>query len=118
MIHLFNRIPEKENRRHLRQNSTEAEKLLWDYLRHRKCANLKFKRQYSVRKYVLDFYCSSCRLAVELDGEVHLDKIVKAHDDIRDTYLHKLGIKVLRIRNEEVFDDINAVLKKIRKIAE
>ena len=117
MIRLFNRVTEKANRRRLRKESTEAEKLLWSYLRNKKLNNLKFKRQFSVRKYVIDFYCPSRKLAIELDGDIHLEKQVREHDEIRDNYLRSLRIQILRINNQDVFNDIYKVLDKIQQAA-
>jgi very-short-patch-repair endonuclease len=113
MTLIYNRTSELRLRRKLRKESTEAEILLWKYVRNKKLNNLKFRRQYSVNKYVLDFYCPSARLAVELDGEIHLKEDVKIHDEIRDAYIRSLGIRIIRIKNEEVFNNIKKVLKLI-----
>jgi very-short-patch-repair endonuclease len=69
MIH--NRPALKSRRKELRRNSTPAEKLLWTMLQHSNLEGYKFRRQHSVGAYILDFYCSSKKLAVELDGESH-----------------------------------------------
>src|SRR5690606_13904305 len=76
----YNRNSEKKLRKALRHNSTEAEEKLWQQLRNRKLSGLKFKRQYSVDQFVLDFYCSQLKLAIEVDGKIHLDKEVKDMD--------------------------------------
>ena len=64
----FNKLSEKGKRRNLRQNQTEAEKLVWRFLRKRQLLETKFKRQFSVDHFVIDFYCPELKLAVELDG--------------------------------------------------
>jgi very-short-patch-repair endonuclease len=74
----------------------------------------KFRRQHSVGKYVLDFYCPSSHLAVELDGDGHFDSWKAAYDAERTAFLGRLNIKVLRFENRMVFEDLEPVLKTIR----
>lgn len=71
MTKIFNRNEELEKRRELRNNSTKAESLLWQQLKGKQVAGFKFRRQYSVGKFVLDFYCAERKLAIELDGSSH-----------------------------------------------
>jgi len=71
MTKLYNRKQEKEKRRELRQNETIAETNMWSQLRNRGCLSLKFKRQFSIDKYIIDFYCPEYKIAIELDGNVH-----------------------------------------------
>ena len=71
MTNYNNRLEAKEKRRGLRSSETAAEALLWKRLRDRQVGGLKFRRQYSVGVYIVDFYCVVCRLAVELDGKTH-----------------------------------------------
>ena len=110
----YNKKSEKINRRKLRKNSTEAEILLWEKLRGRKFLGLKFRRQYSIAQFVLDFYCPERRFAIELDGKIHDKKDVKNHDENRDGYINTFGIKIIRIKNEMVLDDIEKVLEFIK----
>jgi len=110
----YNKKSEKTNRKKLRMNSTQAEEILWEYLRDRKILGLKFKRQYSVDHFVADFYCSELKFAIELDGEIHLDKNVKNHDENRNGFLSGFGIRILRIKNEIVINDIERVLELIK----
>ena len=77
----------KETRRNLRNNQTDVEKLLWSQLRNKQFYGLKFYRQYSIGQYILDFYCSKLRLAIELDGGQHGEEDNKEHDNIRAEYL-------------------------------
>ncbi len=72
MTEFFNRTSEKSKRQDLRNDATSAEKLLWSKLKGKQLLGVKFRRQYSVGPYILDLYCPSCRLAIELDGESHL----------------------------------------------
>ncbi|HEX9740868.1 MAG TPA: endonuclease domain-containing protein [Ignavibacteriaceae bacterium] len=111
----YNRESEKVNRRKLRRNSTKAEEILWDYLKNRKLLGLKFKRQYSIDQFVIDFYCSEIKLGIELDGKIHLKREVKIHDENREGYLNDFGIKFLRINNDEVIIDIEEVITEINK---
>jgi very-short-patch-repair endonuclease len=67
----FNKKSEKEKRRQLRKDQTPAEKLVWRYLKDRRLKNCKFRRQYSVDQFVIDFYYPELKLAIEIDGEVH-----------------------------------------------
>ena len=102
-----------KNAKSLRQNETPAEKILWQYLRNRQLNGMKFRRQHPIDKYVLDFYCHECKLAIELDGNIHDEKMNKLYDEVRTADLNDEGIHVIRFRNEEVLNDVTAVLKKI-----
>ena len=112
----YNKQSEKQNRRLLRKNQTQAEELVWMYLRKRQMKNQKFRRQYSIDKYVIDFYCPQLKLAVEIDGDVHDIPEQKEHDIDRQNYLEKFGIKFLRIRNEELFGNPNKAFDRIEKV--
>lgn len=100
----------KERRQGLRNNATPEERLLWKQLQGSKLG-FKFIRQFSVDNYVVDFYCPSKRLAIELDGGVH-KKTIK-YDEYRTSYLEAFSIKVLRFNNSEVNLDIRSVIKRI-----
>ena len=113
MTFYYNKQSEKINRRKLRKNSTEAEKILWKRLRGRKFLGLKFRRQYSIAQFVLDFYCPEKRFAIEIDGNIHNRKGIKNHDENRDGFINDFKIKIIRIKNEKVFDDIDSLLKYI-----
>lgn len=96
-------------RRVLRANSTPAEEVLWEEIRNRKLNGLKFKRQHSIGNYIVDFYCASKRLIVELDGEVHNTSDQKEKDKHRDQNLSEMNFKILRISNSQVLNDIETV---------
>ncbi len=104
--------------RELRQESTEAEKLLWEELRNRKLIGLKFRRQHPLDKFIVDFYCNEKKLVVELDGAVHNEKINKEYDEARTAMLAGLNIIVLRFKNEDVTNNLKEVLKKISDTAD
>ncbi len=97
--------------RTLRQTHTDAEQLMWGLLRDRRLANAKFQRQKPVGPYFLDFYCHEYKLAIELDGGQHDEQ--RERDAKRDAYLADRGIRVLRFWNNQVLDEIEAVLAAI-----
>lgn len=101
-------------RRELRKAQTNTEALLWERLRASQLEGRKFRRQHSVGVYILDFYCPSERLCVEIDGKVHQTREVIIHDEVRDATLDQLLIRTLRVRNDEVETNIETVLDKIK----
>ena len=121
MTQLFNKQTEKEKRRKLRKNTTNAEKIVWTYLRRKQILSERFLRQFSVEYYVLDFYCPRLRLAIEIDGDSHfINQDVIDYDKERQDFIENLGIEVLRFRNEEVFADndgvINSITQKVKEL--
>ena len=112
-MEVFNRNETRNIRKVLRQNQTDAEKLLWSKLRNKQMKGLKFFRQYGVGKYILDFYCPKLRLAIEVDGGQHYMDEGKSYDLIREQELTLLGIKTFRFSNIEVLKELDAVLAKI-----
>ena len=101
-------------RRELRKNQTKQEEVLWKHIRNRKLG-FKFKRQYSIGGYILDFYCPECKLVIELDGNQHLEKENFLYDKDRTDFLKVLDCKVLRIRNQELEENLEKVLLKIKE---
>ncbi len=112
----FNQTRQTEKRRILRRNQTPCEKLLWMHLRNRRFGGYKFRRQYSIDNYVVDFYCPELKLAIEVDGEIHEIKQQREYDGERQKYLEKFNIIFLRITNEEVSGNIQSVLLKIKDL--
>ena len=110
---IFNDGAMKERRRKLRREQTAAEALLWTYLRGRRLMGWKFKRQFSVGAFVIDFYCCAARLAVEIDGSTHELTAVKESDAEKELYLKSLNIRVLRFTNEEVLSSCDTVLNRL-----
>lgn len=102
--------------RKMRNNPTEAERILWHYLKGRRLNDLKFKRQSIIRGWIADFWCPEVGLVVELDGSSHDDK--EEADAFRDRTMNKLGIKVIRIQNQEVMVDVHRVLDRIAQACE
>ncbi len=101
--------------RELRRNATGPERILWSLLRDRRLGGVKFRRQHSVGLYVVDFYCPSCQLVVELDGRSHDDR---SGDDLRrQEYLESVvGLKVFRLGNEDVLRDPEGVVLGLQKV--
>jgi len=110
---LHNRPILKSRRKELRNNATPAEQLLWSMLQHSNLGGYKFRRQHSVGPYILDFYCPSERLAVELDGDSHFTDDAIVYDYERTAYLNGLSIRVVRFLNTDVYDRLNIVCEKI-----
>jgi len=104
----------KEYRKNLRNKGTSAEAFLWTQFSKSKLEGRKFRRQHSIGNYIVDFYCASERLIVELDGEVHLNATAEERDEKRTQYLEKLNYKVIRFENKMVFDNLQSVLLEIR----
>jgi len=111
----FNARKKKNYRRNLRKSSTAAEAVLWTYLQHRKLFGKKFRRQSSVGPYIVDFYCSECRVVIELDGAPHFAPNAPEYDQQRTEYLEQAGLKVLRFENQAVRENIEFVLKTIER---
>ncbi|MEA3287462.1 MAG: DUF559 domain-containing protein [Candidatus Marinimicrobia bacterium] len=102
------------NARKLRNNMTPAEVILWKMLKGKQLDNRKFRRQQIIGYYIIDFYCPSEHLAIELDGPIHNTTKAKQSDMKRDAYLIEHGIKVLRFKNGMVLKDPDTLLNKIR----
>ena len=105
----------KEFRQLLRREETPTERMLWKHLRGKQLNGYRFRQQHGFGPYILDFYCPSLRLCIELDGEVHDTPEAKQHDADRTTFLNQNRIHVLRFRNIEVENDVEKVLLQIRK---
>ena len=115
--YLYNNTGLKTRRRELRKNQTDAEKVMWRYLRRRAMEGLKFFRQYGIGPYTIDFYCPQIRLAIEIDGGQHAENNGMAKDTIRRKYLEKENISVIRFWNNEVLRQKEAVVEKIAETA-
>ena len=112
----FNQREQLEKRRLLREATPTAEAILWGRVRNRQVADLKFRRQYSVGPFVLDFYCAEIKLAVEIDGSSH-DGAEADYDDVRQRHIETFGIRFLHFRNEQIWNDLEGVLKTIEETA-
>jgi very-short-patch-repair endonuclease len=104
----------KEKARNLRRIQTDAEKLLWYHLRDRRLAGFKFRRQYPIGSFIVDFVCLEGRLIVELDGGQHASQV--QDDSVRSRYLESLGYRVVRFWNNQVLGELESVLTVIHKM--
>lgn len=102
-------------RTELRNNLTPAEAFLWSQLQNSKFVGKKFRRQHSIGNYIVDFYCASEQLAIELDGEGHYTEAAELYDKERDLFINQFNIMVLRFENRQVFDNLDWVLGEITK---
>jgi very-short-patch-repair endonuclease len=99
--------------RALRGTMTDAEQLVWYCLRRKQLGGFRFRRQHPIERFVLDFYCSEAKLAIELDGGQHNELDAKVRDKERTAFLAACDIEVQRFWNNEVFTDLEAVLQLI-----
>ena len=102
--------------RQLRKDMTEAEKHLWSRLRRKQLKGCQFYRQKIIGQYIVDFYCPMAELVIELDGGQHYEENGREKDRLRDDVLTKMGIKVLRFSDREVFENIEAVMERISPV--
>ncbi len=103
------------NARQLRQSQTHAEDVLWDALRRDQFLNLHFRRQHPVGKYVVDFFCDTAALGIELDGSIHDQAEQRERDADRTLYMKEAGIRIVRFKNSDVEKDLGKVLSDIEK---
>lgn len=103
----------KERRRELRKNATNEERELWHYLRGRKLGGYKFLRQFSIDRFIMDFYCAQYRVAIEIDGSQHTNDQGTAYDAERTAILSEFGVTIIRFTNEDISKRIGYVLRTI-----
>ena len=109
-------LPHLKNfRTELRNTLTPAEAFLWKAIQNSKLEGKKFRRQHSIGNFIVDFYCPSEQLAIELDGNAHYNETAQDYDEKRDSFISQSNIRVLRFENKQVFDNLDGVLKEIKK---
>lgn len=91
--------------REFRKKPTPSEKKAWAILRNRGLLGLKFRRQQVIHGFIVDFYCPQLQLALELDGRVHNTQEAMQYDEHRTIYLKSQGIRMIRLKNEDVTVD-------------
>ena len=104
----------RNHAKQLRTASTDAEKLLWYHLRACRLQSLKFRRQHPIPPYIVDFYCETCRLVIELDGSQHNEST----DAARTRFLQRKGLTVLRFWDNDVLQQMDSVLEAILQSAQ
>ncbi|MFM8748445.1 MAG: endonuclease domain-containing protein [Aestuariivirga sp.] len=107
------RFSPKDFARKLRREASKAEGILWKALRNRQLEGFKFVRQEPLGPYIVDFLCRSARLAVELDGATHSTEQEINRDQARTAWLNARGYRVIRFRNEDVYQAMDWVAAEI-----
>lgn len=97
--------------RQMRHEPTPAEKQLWQKLRNKQILGFKFRRQHSIDRFIVDFYCGEVGLVVEVDGAIH--DYTQEEDKLRQDFLESLGLRVLRFTNTEILTSMDGVLQVI-----
>jgi len=98
----------------MRTHPTPAEALLWARLRKRQVAGFKFRRQHVIAGFIVDFYCPSLQLAVEVDGPIH--RYRRRQDERRTRILEDYGVKIIRFASDDILDDVDQVIRAIRSV--
>ena len=99
--------------RELRKNMTQAEQLLWRRLQRKQVLGVTFYRQKPLAGYIADFYCAVAMLVIELDGSQHYAPDAQQYDAVRTQTLEAMGLRVLRFDNQQVFQELEAVMQVI-----
>jgi len=118
MTLLYNQKPQTQRRKKLRNNPPPAELTLWSHLKNKQMLGYKFRRQYGIDNFILDFYCPKLRLAIEIDGDSHFQDASKVKDERKQKHIESFGVKFLRFTNHEIYLDLERVLKDIKKACE
>jgi very-short-patch-repair endonuclease len=113
MTTIYNTSDTKQLRRSLRKDIPMCERILWSKLRNRQVNDLKFRRQYSIGRYVVDFYCAEIKLAIELDGSSHDTDTSADYDLERQSWIESIGIRVIRFTNRDAVLNMNDILEQI-----
>lgn len=116
MPRLYNLNSHKELRKQLRRSASPAERRLWMYLKNDQLHGLRFRRQFGIGRYIVDFYCPKRRLVIEVDGSIHDVPAVQANDHERKEYLESCGIRIIRFTNDQVMNSVGYVLKTLEDI--
>lgn len=104
----------KSLRQHLRKDMPLPEVLMWQKLKGKQFFGYKFRRQYSVGRYILDFYCPSLKLGIEIDGDTHYDSKGFVENIERTETLLEAGIRIIRFTNREIVENIVGVLELLK----
>jgi len=113
-VYNYNAPEIKYYRRILRNEPTPFEMKVWSFLKNKQL-DVKFRRQHSIENYIVDFYCSEKKIAVEIDGDSHFSEVAIEYDKKRSDILKKHDICVIRFTNREVVENIEWVVEEIKK---
>jgi very-short-patch-repair endonuclease len=116
MTKLYNKTSEKEKRQSLRNKMPPAEQLVWARLKGKQVENCKFRRQYSVGAFVIDFYSVEIKLAIEIDGESHFQDGAEIYDRERQSLIESAGVRFVRFTNQQVYEELDAVIESISQM--
>jgi len=97
--------------RQLRNKLTAEEDILWNRLKNKQICNVRFRRQHPINTFIVDFYCHTAKLVIELDGKIHLR--TKEYDKERTHIINQFEIEVIRFSNDEINTNINKIIKQI-----
>ncbi len=103
----------KELRIKLRKGSTPLENIFWRKIR--EGGRYKFRRQHSIGKYIVDFYCPALKLIIEIDGDSHAEESARKNDVQREEYFRKLGFRIIRYQNRDILKNIDGVFEDLYK---
>jgi very-short-patch-repair endonuclease len=98
----------------LRRNLPKAEVILWSRLKNKGLDGYKFRRQYSIGKFVVDFYCPRLKLAIEVDGDSHFSEKSEVYDKERQRFIESFKISFLRFTNKDIYENLDEVLAAIK----
>ena len=115
MTQLYNRTSEKQKRRQLRKNMPKAETIIWEKIKSIQIEGCKFRRQYSVAEFILDFYSPELKLAIEIDGDSHFQEGAPEYDRERQEFIESTGIRFLRFTNDDIYSNLDGVQEAIAK---
>ena len=118
MPFIFNDPEQKNLRQQLRKQPTKPEQLFWGRIRNKQCAGVRFRRQVSIGKFVVDFFSFKKKLVIELDGDSHFEVGAKEYDSKRTAFLVTQGIKVLRFTNVEIMENLEGCLERLLEVIE
>ena len=113
MTELYNQTSQREKRRSLRNDMPPAEKIVWTVLKGRQIEGCKFRRQYSIDVFVVDFYAPELKLAIEIDGDSHFHDGAQVYDAQREEFLKSKGTYFLRFTNQQVYNNLEDVTDAI-----
>ena len=103
----------KQYSNELRKEMTDAERIMWKYIRRKQIKNLQFYRQKIIENYIVDFYCPAAKIVIEIDGGQHFEPQAIYRDKLRDERLKSSGLKILRFNNFEILNNMEGVYEKI-----
>lgn len=106
----------KTTRKILRNNQTKTEQIFWNKVKNKQFHNLKFRRQHSIWRYILDFYIPELKFCIEIDGDSHFDENWKSYDEVRTEFLKSIWIKVIRFTNKDIVENLDWVIELLEKI--